>query len=120
MEAILPGVLLFTLAAASTPTPTSGPVPVPFGLKTKSLNFNTTLYWDYSVTSVTPYFQVAYYKNGSWTVVKNCENISRNYCDLSEKIVDPYTYYHVGVKAFVGSQMSNYAKTEIYLINDGK
>ncbi|KAM3932328.1 interferon gamma receptor 1 isoform 2-T2 [Leptodactylus fuscus] len=91
----------------------------PFNLKKISYNFNSTLYWDYDVTSVTPYFQVEYrYYSNSWTVVETCVHTSHNYCDLSEKIVDPYVYYDVRVKAFVGSEMSDYAKTEFYLISD--
>ncbi|KAM4043356.1 interferon gamma receptor 1 [Anomaloglossus baeobatrachus] len=125
MDAILTGslpvLLLATLTAAAIPT--GGPVPVqtPFNLQKKSYNFNSTLHWDYNLTSVTPYFQVEYrsYKTGGWMIVETCLNISHNYCDLSEIIDDPFIRYKVQVKALVGSEMSSYASTEFYLINDG-
>ncbi|XP_073431998.1 interferon gamma receptor 1 [Dendrobates tinctorius] len=127
MDAILatslPVLLLAALTAlAAGARPTSGPMPVqkPFILQKKSYNFNSTLYWDYNVTSVTPYFQVEYkyYKN-SWTIVETCQNISHNYCDLSGEIVEPFFHYDVRVKALVGSEMSDYEKIEFSLIDDG-
>ncbi|XP_040285138.1 interferon gamma receptor 1 isoform X1 [Bufo bufo] len=128
MEAILHSTLpllsaLTALAAVAGPTLESATtqVQIPFNLMKKSYNFNSTLYWEYNVSSVTPYFQVEYryYKNKKWTVVETCVNISRHYCDLSEKITDPYIHYGVRVNAFVGSEVSGYAKAEFYLINDG-
>ncbi|XP_075718582.1 interferon gamma receptor 1 [Rhinoderma darwinii] len=114
---------LTVLAAGERPTSTSGPMTVqdPFNLKKTSYNFNTTLYWDYNKSYISPKFQVEYryYKYNIWTIVETCANISHNYCDLSEKIIDPYVHYQIRVKAFVGSEMSKYAKTEFYLINDG-
>ncbi|XP_069831109.1 interferon gamma receptor 1 [Dendropsophus ebraccatus] len=113
--------LLSVWAAGAGPTPTSGPVkvPKPFNLKKESYNFNSLLYWHYNINSITPYFQVEYKKNDAWTIVETCERISHNYCNLSKIIVDPYDYYGVQVKAIVGSEMSEYATTEFYLIDDG-
>ncbi|XP_073527420.1 interferon gamma receptor 1 [Phyllobates terribilis] len=128
MDAILtrslPVLLLAALTALTAGArPTSGPMPVqkPFNLQKKSYNFNSTLYWDYNMTSVTPYFQVEYkyYKNNVWTIVETCRNILHNYCDLSEEIVDPFIHYQVRVKALLGSEMSDYTMTEFSLIDDG-
>ncbi|XP_075059245.1 interferon gamma receptor 1 [Mixophyes fleayi] len=96
-------------------------VDTPFNLRIKSYNFNTTLYWDYNLTSVTPYFRVEYlyYTSGDWTIVESCRNISRLYCDLSEQITDPSYYYNVRVKAYVGSKASKYRNMEFSLITEG-
>ncbi|XP_056422623.1 interferon gamma receptor 1 isoform X2 [Hyla sarda] len=126
MEAIrhttLPFLLLSALVAGTGPTPTSSPgrVQRPFNLKKESYNFNSTLSWDYNKSFITPYFHVEYkHKGNPWTVLETCRNISSNYCDLSKIIIDPYDYYTVQVKASVGSEVSEYAQTEFYLINDG-
>ncbi|XP_069582061.1 interferon gamma receptor 1 [Ranitomeya imitator] len=124
MDAILARSLLLAAltALAAGARPTSGPMPVekPFNLQKKSYNFNSTLYWDYNMTSVTPYFQVEYkYYRNNWTIVESCHLISHNYCDLSGKIVEPFFHYNVRVKALVGSEMSDYALTEFSLIGDG-
>ncbi|KAM4770993.1 interferon gamma receptor 1 [Rhinophrynus dorsalis] len=87
-------------------------VPTPFDLTIKSYNFNTTLYWDYNITSAIPHFQVEIWnftKEEYWTIVDTCKNIFQNYCDLSQQIIDPGIFYHVRVKAFVGSAESEYA-----------
>ncbi|XP_063773482.1 interferon gamma receptor 1 isoform X1 [Pseudophryne corroboree] len=120
---LLLSIALTAQANTARPDPTSGPLRVdkPFNLTMKSYNFNTTLYWDYIQTSVTPYFRVEIndYKISKWVVVKSCRNISRNYCDLSANIIEPYIYYNVRVKAFVGSNSSEYTKMEFCLITDG-
>ncbi|XP_075453947.1 interferon gamma receptor 1 isoform X2 [Ascaphus truei] len=99
-------------------------VPKPFNLAITSFNFNTTLYWDDKITSTTHHFQVEikdYDKGENWTVVRWCRNISHNYCDLSKKFDNPHTFYHVRVKAFVGSEESEYAlKKDFCLRVDGK
>ncbi|OCT78004.1 interferon gamma receptor 1 [Xenopus laevis] len=84
---------------------------VPYNLLFKSYNMNTTLFWDYNITSPTPHFQVQikdYKEGGNWNVVRSCKKILQNYCDLSKKFDDPDIFYKARVKAFVGTKESDY------------
>uniref|UniRef100_A0A8C5QND3 Uncharacterized protein n=1 Tax=Leptobrachium leishanense TaxID=445787 RepID=A0A8C5QND3_9ANUR len=87
-------------------------VPIPFDLEIRSYNFNTTVFWKYDITSVVPYFQVEVTSpsTGAWTVVNGCKRILHTHCDLSKKIRKPNDFYNVRVKAFVGMQVSEYAR----------
>ncbi|XP_063299345.1 interferon gamma receptor 1 [Pelobates fuscus] len=120
---LLAFILLQTTADGNRGPTTPPRVPLPFNLEIKSYNFNTTIQWEYKITSVSPYFQVEIknYKTGdNWTVVNNCKRIPQHYCDLSKKIKEPDVFYNVRIKAFLGTEESEYAtKRDFCLKIDG-
>ncbi|XP_008938633.1 PREDICTED: interferon gamma receptor 1, partial [Merops nubicus] len=82
-----------------------------------SENFKTILRWHYPHMSETPHFTVEIlpYDLGKYKVISTCVNISAHSCDLSGEIHGPFMSHWVQVKAVIGSQQSEYAKTEEFI-----
>ncbi|XP_069464242.1 interferon gamma receptor 1 isoform X2 [Ambystoma mexicanum] len=95
----------------------------PFNLVWDSLNFNTTLRWDYPKTSVTPRFsvEIRLYLDAKTSIVETCRNISEHFCDLSQHVQNPKDYYSGRVKAIVGEEESAFVQSpKFYLSENGK
>ncbi|NXC42601.1 INGR1 protein, partial [Penelope pileata] len=93
-------------------------VPSPTRTVVTSKNLKTVLWWQYPSMSETPHFvvEVKPYSPGSYKIVSGCVNISANFCDLSEEIQDYDSSYWFRIKAFVGSQQSEYVETEEFIL----
>ncbi|KFQ29750.1 Interferon gamma receptor 1, partial [Merops nubicus] len=92
-------------------------VPSPTQTVITSENFKTILRWHYPHMSETPHFTVEIlpYDLGKYKVISTCVNISAHSCDLSGEIHGPFMSHWVQVKAVIGSQQSEYAKTEEFI-----
>ncbi|XP_035177038.1 interferon gamma receptor 1 [Oxyura jamaicensis] len=98
-------------------------VPSPTDLVVTSQNFKTVLSWQYQPMSETPHFvvEIKPYLPGTYMTVSACVNISTNSCDLSREIKYPSYSHWFRVKAVVGSEQSEYAETnEFILLRHGK
>ncbi|XP_065589285.1 interferon gamma receptor 1 [Cyrtonyx montezumae] len=62
------------------------------------------------VVEVKPYY-IGHYK-----IVSACVNISATSCDLSREIEDIFSSYWFRIKAFVGSQQSEYVETDEFVL----
>ncbi|NXA23342.1 INGR1 protein, partial [Ibidorhyncha struthersii] len=92
--------------------------PSPMQVQVTSKNFKTVLHWQYPPMSETPHFivEIKPYNLGSYKIVSTCVNISVHFCDVSREIDDPFTSHWLRVKALVGSQQSEYAETNEFIL----
>ncbi|NXJ04454.1 INGR1 protein, partial [Odontophorus gujanensis] len=93
-------------------------VPSPTGTEVISKNFRTVLQWQYPSMCETPHFvvEVKPYYVGHYETVSACVNISATSCDLSGEIKEIFSSYWFRIKAFVGSQQSEYVETDEFVL----
>ncbi|XP_048152011.1 interferon gamma receptor 1 [Corvus hawaiiensis] len=93
-------------------------VPSPTEIVVTSENFKTVLHWQYPSVPETPRFivEIKPYNLGYYKNVSTCVNTSAHFCDLSEEICDPYLSHWLRVKAFVGSQQSEYVEANEFIL----